>query len=341
MIGFLLASMLMAFWLASGVPLRWLVNAMPVPSLAQFLGGVRFNAIMAGMGIPYLLALSAWGLDRLVRDDRLRYRLTLGSEETNMRAFRLDLRWLLVLPCILALNDAWSFSNRWIQTAWINAYVYEVVDALQTPDMQWVTVPLGQHFYVEPAIAGDLKLSVDFFRTWHWRDRPKPEPVLEANALGVSDFMEEREQVQGVYINRATSSETYAAVMHADGSRTPCHAYGTGGHIDVHCRLERGGVLTIREHSLTGWQAQMGEHTLRIDTNENWLTVDVLPGNRVVQFRYRPWDVGAGALLWLIGVGVAIAAWRWSRPDKPPKPPQARQTRPAAERVEVDIESTP
>jgi hypothetical protein len=299
--------MLLAFWVASAEPLRWLIAISPVQAFSEFLAGVRFTGIMAAMAVPFLIALSAIGLDRLTRLERLTARLSLDRGEKTGPTLRLDLRWLLLIPAVLAISDAWSFNSHWIRSNQLGDHVPLVVDALQTPDLQWVELPLGQHFYVEPAVDAGLKISIDFFRTWHWRDEPQPEPMLEASIHGVSDDMNERTRVEGIYINQ-NADNAYAMVWHGAGEATRCAAYGTGGDIDVQCELDQGGLLIVKERNWSGWKAHLDGEALRIRGN-TWLSVELPPGTHEVTFRYRPWDVWLG--LFLFGVGLLLAGGLW------------------------------
>jgi uncharacterized membrane protein YqaE (UPF0057 family) len=321
MVVFLAASMLLALWVASAEPLRWLISISPIEAFSAFVAGVRFTGIMAAMAVPFLLALSAIGLDRLTHLENLRARLSFGRGESSGPVLRLDLRWLLLIPCLLALSDAWLFNSRWIRSDELSDHIPIVIDALQTSDLQWVEVPLGQHFYVEPAIDAGLKLSVDFFRTWHWRGEPQPAPVLEANIHGVSEDMDERGRVEGIYINQ-NMDNAYAMVWHGQDEATPCRAYGTGGHIDVQCELDQGGLLIVKERNWSGWKAQLAGEALRI-RNNTWLSVELPPGTHEVAFRYRPWDVWLG--LFLFGVGLLLAGGLWWLGGEParPAPPTA------------------
>ncbi len=312
-VAFLFVSMLLAFWVASAEPLRWLIAIAP-DMIDQFLAGARYASIMSGMGIPYLLALSALGLDRLTRLEQFRIQIGLEKSGLALRSLHLDPRWLLLVPCVLALHDAWLFNSHWISVKALPEFVPPVIAALQTLQPQWVNVPNGQHFYVEPSVGSGLKLSNDFFRTWHWRDRDDPLPLLEANVDGLSPHMTNIKMVEGIYINRSTRKTSYAAVQHEDGPSTVCFAQGRGGDIDATCELKKEGVLTVQENNWSGWQAQIDGQPAVIGANR-WLSVKLPAGKHTVAFRYRPWDVRQGLLLCV--VGVIFALYLWVKRDNP------------------------
>lgn len=305
-VAFLGSAAILALWIASGTPLVWMVKIIKLEWLVQLIAGIRYTSLVAGLAVPPVLGLAAIGLDQLLAG--LKRRISLSLEGTAPAAARLslDLRWLLVIPLGLALSQAKSFSSRWIKVATIRPEVAQVIEALRTPDLAWVNVPRGEHFLVTPAVEQGLKLSTDFFRTWQWKGRPEPPPLLEANRNGPPPGMTEQSVVDGVHIHRVSEERPYAVVVHPDGSKTACTAHGTGGNIDVTCKAAQAGYLVVEENSWSGWKAlidgQRGE--LR---KEVWLSVAAPEGEHTYTFRYRPWDFPLGIVLF--AVGVVISGW--------------------------------
>jgi hypothetical protein len=304
-IAFLAVAAAMALWIASSMPLAWIVKVIKLDWISQLIGGVRYTSFMAGLAIPPILGLAGIGLDRLLGGKAWRLRLGVEGGEVSP-SFALDLRWFLLIPLVFAVNQARTFSNLWIGTRTIDPYVPKVLEALQTPGSEWVNVPFGEHFFVTPAVIADLKLSGDFFRTWHWKDRPIPPPLLEANRDGPPGGMVEKEVVEGIHIHVADPVQEYAAVQHPDGTITACQAQGIGGDIGVLCQTDEGGTLVVEENNWSGWKVSVdGE---REDLLEgNWLSVDAPAGSHTYLFRYRPWDVLLG--LFFLLAGVAASAW--------------------------------
>ena len=303
---FLGVAAFLALWAASAMPFIWLLKIVKGAWFAQLIGGLRYTSFIAGLAVPPILGLASMGLDRLLAGGAHRFRMSLERAGAALATLSVDVRWLLVIPLVIAVNQARLLSSIWISIRIIDPPVLEVVEALQTPGLEWVNVPFGEHFFVTPAIERDVKLSADFFRTWHWKDRPVPAPVLEANRDGPPAGMTELSVVDGVHIHAAAEGQTYASVVYGDGTRTACRARGMGGDIDVSCDAAAEGTLVVEENNWSGWQALVdGEPAQLLDGG--WLSVKALEGTHTYSFRYRPWDVPLGVALLMIGV--LISGW--------------------------------
>jgi len=314
-IAFLAIAAALALWTASSVPLAWLVKIVKLSWLTQLIGGIRYTSFIASLAVPPILGLSAIGLDRLLSARKRRFRLSLEGASVAA-SISLDVRWFLLVPLLIAVNQARTFSSLWIGTKGIDPYITSVVNALKTPGLEWVNVPFGEHFFVTPAIGADLKLSGDFFRTWHWKDRPIPQPVLEANRNGPPGGMVEQSIVEGIHIHAPVERQEYAAIVHADGSRTACTARGTGGDIDVSCAATQGGALVVEENSWAGWRAEVDGKPAEL-LDGGWLSVNTQEGSHTYAFRYRPWDVPLGIVLFVVGAGLSVwLAFRERRTER-------------------------
>ncbi|HYR46155.1 MAG TPA: hypothetical protein VER78_04050, partial [Thermoanaerobaculia bacterium] len=298
---FLAALVILTFWLASAGPFKLLFKVLPLPPLIRFLSGVRNTAFMAGLAVPPILGLSAIGLDRLfkARWPGLPSALPAGLARI------LSLRWLLLIPLVLALRSAWDFGKPSIRLAPpFPPYIAGVLSSLKTPDSQWVSTPRGEHYWIEPALARGLKLANNAYLTWRWRARPSPEPALAASYAETFPGMAQASVVSGIRIFAAPPGREYAAVLHADGRRTVCSARGTGGNIDVLCDTPSAGALIVRENSWSGWKARLAGREWRLLPGR-WLSVELPRGHNTIQFRYRPWDLPLGLVLCLGGLGLA------------------------------------
>jgi hypothetical protein len=311
-VAFLAAMAVLAFWVASGAPLRWLVQQTWVPGFAGLVAGVRYPAFIASLAVPPLLALAAIGLDQCARAAWPKLRLGVSINQGSPLRLVLDSRWLLGLALVLALVDVWAFNQRWIGTYRLAPEVPGALAALRTPDLQWVSVPMGEHFFTEPAVARGLKLADDY-RTWFWNGHPLPEPARGAWRLELPPGVAPVSTRDGVTIGTAGPGREYAVVTDGSGGRAICAAHGSGGQIDVTCDAPRGGTLLVRENAWDGWDATLdGAAAAR---NEGlWLSVAVPPGSHVIGFRYRPWDVPLGLALCLAGLALAVVAWRRADP---------------------------
>ncbi len=67
-------------------------------------------------------------------------------------------------------------------------------------------------------------------------------------------------------------------------------------------------ALVVQENSWTGWHAYRNGQSVALKA-EHWLSVAAQPGTHQYTFRYRPWDVPAGAAL--SGFGLLLALWLW------------------------------
>ena len=300
---FLIAWSGLAFWIASADPFRVLAQLAPTTWLAEQLVGIRNPALIAGLAIPAILGLAALGLERLLNELP---QVRLLAERTWV----LDTALLVVLPLTLALADAHHFNAGWIKMAKLEPEIFELLHALQTPDLQWTNPPYGEHVYIEPGIGMGLKMSYGI-RAWNWRDHDAPPPAREASLRGEPPGMA-RDPQAGILPIYTAAGREYAAVAHADGARTVCAARGIGGDIDVTCDTAQPGVLTVRENNWEGWSAQVNGQTLRWLPGQ-WLAIELPPGKQTIQLRYRPWDVPLGFLL--CSAGIFLAAFAFFKND--------------------------
>lgn len=309
---FLFAAAFIALWTASGDPLEWMANKVKVEWFTRLIAGIRYPAFIASLSAPPILGLAAIGLDRLIVRTRRWLFMSIGKGDSDSVQLKVDLRWLLIIPLWLALKQAGTFSSTWIETYQLAPEVKTALQGLKPEDLQWVNVPFGGHFYMESAVGMGLKISMDFFRTWHWKDRPVPEPVLEANLGGPPEGMTELRVVEGVHIHAAPPGREYAAIVHADGSRTVCTAQGVGGNIEVSCDAARGGDLVVKENRWSGWKAKIDDVPVPLLSGE-WLSVGAPSGEHTYTFHYRPWDVALGFVLLIMGI--LISGWILWRPN--------------------------
>jgi hypothetical protein len=293
---YLLATAVIALWIASDGPLEALARAAPERVMTS-LRSMRYYPVIAGLAVPPLLGIAAIGLDKLLQ-----------RPAWNGR-FVLDVRWLLLIPLVFSLRAGWLFTSNWITVREMYPDVAPVLDALRTSEMQWVNTPHGQFRFVEPAVRQGLKVG-NGIRPWEWRGRMDPEPLLWVNQPDQPPprDMTQQDMVAGFALYAGTPAREYARVLHADGSATVCLARGKGGHIDVACSIRQQGILTVKENNWTGWQAMVDGESLAL-RDQRWLTVALPPGEHIVRFRYRPWDVPLGLGLCVLGIVLAGVAW--------------------------------
>ena len=191
-----------------------------------------------------------------------------------------------------------------------------MLDALRTSDLQWVNAPFGEHPFQLVAVEKGLKLASGI-QTWNWKDRPYPEPTLEAHREGIPQGMtlSQRESVIPIY--EAGSGREYASVTQDGQGRSICEATGHGGDIDVACATPQAGVLTVKENRWSGWHAEVDGKRSQLLAGQ-WLAVNLPAGEHIVRFRYRPWDVPLGLAITLMGA--ILALYLGLRPERKNQP---------------------
>jgi hypothetical protein len=301
---FLAAWVVLGLSLASAELLPTLVRISPIPWVTEQLLRIRIYPYLATMAIPALLALAAVGADRLWHSRWPRGRLV---SETGRGGITLDTRWVIPLVLALALLETYTFARQWISVSRPAPEINEVLQALRTTSTQWVDTPFGEHFWIEPAIAEDMKLSQGFLR-WRWRDRSIPEPALLASRVATLPGHELLRSVGSLNLFRPTITREYAQLTGPGGETSPCPAHSRGGDIDLTCTSSSGGTLLVQENQWDGWHAYVDGQPTSLKTGQR-LSIDLSPGPHQVSFRYRPWDVWVGLALAFIGAAAALALW--------------------------------
>ncbi len=301
-----------AFWVGSAGFLKLLIRLSPITWFDQFLMGLRFPSFMLGLAIPPLLALSAIGADRLLQQKTPELSLGISNSEAKEAAFKFPLTWLLIPVLALAIQSEFEMNSRFMVTTPIAPHVELVMQGLDEnlSDSQWVNLPFGEQFWIQPALGRGYKIGFDFTRTWTWPERLPPSPYLEINYGNPPPGLENISVVAGLQLHRSTSGPNYARVEHDDGTLSACTAQSAWGNIDVRCTLNRPGTLRVQEYVFSGWRARVDGETAALEESV-WLEVGLPAGDSTVEFRYRPWDAPLGILVSL--AGIVWAAWDWRR----------------------------
>jgi hypothetical protein len=266
------------------------------------IGSLRFPDNMSTPVVPLVLALAAWSLDHLLKS---KLNLSLKTQSSEIVNFRFT--WILFpLIMLLSLPPVYKFS-QWRY----NTHRVERPEAamtwLNTEHTEWVGLPMPDFDWAPLAMQRGYKLT-NVYRPWLWKNRTMPAPYLEAT----KDEVENSEMKIDILSMVRFDENRYAAISTPDGSFFPCKAAAVGGHIDVNCNSDRPGILVVKENYFWGW-------TVRIDGNrtvlykDDWLKVSAPAGVHDYSFRYQPWDVWAGMALSLIGIIIAVIAWRKER----------------------------
>jgi hypothetical protein len=285
------------FWLAYGIPFRWVAGVLPA------VASIRHVALMASLAVPAVLALAGYGLDRLLEVAWPIGTIRRGPvEPTTPIVFRPAL--LLAIPLVAALAAADELDQHFLRT-YSYAGAYEAIGALKTDDLQWVEVPSGEHFFVEPALSADLKLTEVVTPYW-WAGREAPLPLLEATRderpaeLVPVDHLDEV-PVYSYPDNIYTYVETTPGIV-------PCTAQGLGGELSVRCESD-GGDLVVRENAWDGWSAMVNGVPTKLQDGR-WLSLPIPAGQVEIRLTYRPLDALLGAMASVVGVLAVIVLWR-------------------------------
>lgn len=283
-----------AIYLTSGaVPFKLLQPLAP-----EFMAGVRNPSLIAGLAVPLVLGLAAWGLDLVLRNDRCKLALTLGAAQSAS----LSLAWLIALPALWAIQPAYSFSQQWLGITSLDPANHRAAQYLITPNAEWVQFPYGEGFWLPGLLESGAKIA-SVFRPWGWAGRENPPPSRELTRDQARAAQATAEGELGGLWAISHPDVAYAAVSHA-GGQTPCTAQARGGHIDVRCTTAEPGVLVVRENAWRGWRVTIDGAPAQLGPGQ-WLEVATTPGSHSYSFRYRPWDALIGALLSLSGIGLA------------------------------------
>lgn len=313
---FLVAVMVMAFWVASSMPLRWLIRLSPIDWLDWQFAGIRNPSPIAGLAAAPLLALAAMAVDRYWAASWAPALVSLRLGARRARDLRLEPRWLILPLLVVALVRATAFDRQWLETSRLGPEIYALLEALRTPSLEWVNPPYGENMFIEPAVGMGLKLAMDN-RVWHWTGHPDPEPLLAEGRSGPPwPEMKAVKQVGGgdITLYQGGPELRYATVTHG-ADVTPCTAHGVGGDIDLSCAAPAAGKLTVRENHWTGWRAYVDGDRVPLNVG-TWISLDLPAGSHDIRLRYRPWDVPLGLLLGLIGwVLAGFLIWRGDLPD--------------------------
>jgi hypothetical protein len=295
---FMLGGIAIEFFAASAIPFRWLVRIFP--SLA----GIRQPSLMAGLAVPLVLGLSAYGLDLVLKLNWPVLWINFSEQITPSR-WKIPLQWFLMIPLFFSLQSGFEFTRNWINTDYIGDNIFQLLDALKTDTLQWVNPPFGEHYYIFGGIDKGLKLSPGI-RAWQWVGRELPIPTLEAIREVPPDGMVEVTVIDqiGIYTR---PDEYYAAVV-AGQLQQPCNATGSGGSITVICDTDQSGKLVVKENTWTGWKAWIDGDRVPM-TGTQWLEVNAPVGRHTYQFRYQPWDVPLGLLACLVGIVACVYLW--------------------------------
>jgi hypothetical protein len=302
-INFLAVGTILILLLASGIVLEWLVKIVPT------VAAIRFPSFAAGLMVPMILGIASYGLERLLRMDWPE--LMLGVQSSMSGGTRgISMRWIILLPLILNVRSDAAYAKAWLTSSQQGDDVPWIEKSLATDELEWVSTPFGEHYFITPAIVSGLKLSPGL-KPWGWKDREPPTARIEsvrgpAPANGEITLAENF----GITLYQRPD-EHYAAVM-TDSGQEACSAHGIGGVIRVACDATTPGRLIVKENNWTGWKAWIDGERAPLAKGP-WLAVDIPASEHTVEFRYLPWDVPLGLILTVLGL--VFCGFLWFKTD--------------------------
>lgn len=310
---FFLVAIALAFLAGSAVTLRWLAVVLP-----QYASMVRNPPPIAGLAVPLVLSLSAWGLDLLLKLNWPKLNVSLGTQASTPLTVGLSTAWLvLAVPLAGSLKSAYDFNQIWLVVGKVSPGWSLVVNSLRQfvppGQVEWLQPPWGEEFWLPTAMEAGVKLA-SYPRPWRWRGTDTPPAFAEGvRAPEAASNSAWRGTVDSINLLLHPENE-YAAVVTSTGV-FPCGATALGGNIDVTCAADQAGQLVVQEHSWMGWSVRQDGQPAALVSSE-WLTTPAPAGRHVFTFRYRPWDVTLG--LTLTVAGLLLAVWLlWHRPARP------------------------
>jgi uncharacterized integral membrane protein len=310
---YLAASAFLVFLMASDVVLKTIVSVVPA------VAAVRFPSFTAGLSVPLILGIAAYGLERLLELDWPR--LMLGLQSSAIGGTRgVSLKWALLLPLVFNVRSDASYAQAWLTTLQQGDDVPWIEQSLKTEELEWVSPPFGEHYFITPAIVSGLKLSPGL-KPWGWKDRVPPIARIEA-VRGPSPGGDTLTLAENYGISVFLRPDEHYAAVVADSGEEACAATGMGGTIQVTCDTAAAGQLVVKENNWSGWKAWLDGKRVPV-LRGPWLTVDVPASRHTVEFRYLPWDVPLGLILAAIGLGLCGYLW-FSR--GPGRDPEVRRT---------------
>ncbi len=291
LIGFMAAGMVMQFLIAGAVFIK------PLANVWEPLAGIRHPSQIAGLAIPFLLGISAYGLERIL-NTKLPDRFFKWTKIINL---------VVGISLVYGLIVCMRFAREWTWGMQVTPALLADLEGLRTSDLQWVNPPFGEHTYVGYALSMGLKLSPGIL-TWDWENRIPPAPYLTADRKQPPNPDPLLVYTNAEIVVNRHPEEYYAYVLTHANEEIPCVAKGSGGEIKVTCNTDEAGTLYVQENMWNGWNVWLdGEKANLIEGHR--LTTSAPAGGHTFLFRYLPWDVPVGLTIFILGIGLCVFLW--------------------------------
>jgi hypothetical protein len=264
---------------------------------------LRAMSVTSSLMVPPILAMAAWGLDRLLELEWPNITKTTG--QIGKKTQSLSLKWVILLPILVfSFRNVIPFIKNYINVHLVDIPKEELA-FFQIKDAQWVYAPPE---WLPVLLNGNHKI-IEGDRPWVWKDRERLYGYIGfLNSPGNDVVLISHEKDFDV-VQRP--EELYASVNTGNGI-IKCRAVALGGVINVTCDTPVPGILTVHDYQYSGWYAWIDRQPKPL-LDGDWLSVNAPAGRHIYIFNYRPWDAYAGALISLIGFGLVV--WLWRKKD--------------------------
>ena len=288
---FFVIALALVFLTATATTLR--VFSWLLPGL---IASIRYPSLIAGLAVPLIIGLAAWGLDQFLRLPRLNRFI----QRPIMRGIAAI---VLAIFLLWPIYTAYVFGQYWLVTGYVPPAASQVLAPIDRTSTQWVGVPYGEHAWTAIGLSTDLKLT-NAFRPWNWQGRDLPPAFVtvtyDPSLLSVANRFGTTEGISLV----TDPDNTYARID-TSAQHVPCRAIARGGSIDVDCHTDSAGTLIVHENNWEGWFASRDGEPIGLD-NTAWLSTAAPAGQHHYEFRYRPADVTIGLIVSMIGIGLVL-----------------------------------
>jgi len=276
----------------------FLVPYMPFLTKVCSVGG------SSSLMVPPILAMAAWGLDRLF--DLKWPKISLGNGQNDEIAKSLSLKWLILIPVlVLSFKNIIPFDKNYLNVSKneipAEEFAYAHINATQ-----WVDPPANWL----PTLLDEDRKIIMWDRHVLWKNRQRLAGYIGFTNSPDSSVIVLAKEKDFDVIERP--EELYAGVNIGDTAAIKCAATSLGGDIDVTCNTPSPGVLKVLDYQYSGWYAWVDGKSQPL-LEGDWLSVNAPSGKHTYTFRYRPWDVYLGIFLSLIGIGLVV--WLWIKKD--------------------------
>jgi hypothetical protein len=131
--------------------------------LPELLAAIRYPSLIAGLAVPLILGLAAWGLDQFLQ---LAWWVRLKQRPLARSAAMIALTIILLWP----IHSSYVFGQYWLITGYMPPAAAQVLGVIDRSAAQWIAVPYGEHVWTALGLSVDLKIA-NAFTPWNWKGR--------------------------------------------------------------------------------------------------------------------------------------------------------------------------